>query len=94
LPDLAESSSNLREPRRFALGTVAVICNLLEPKDVERILVEQRRYPALRFGDAAVQLGMLTESQRDELLRAQREGVFSDDEIRLAKRRLESYVRS
>jgi hypothetical protein len=82
------SQSKMPMPRHFALGTVAVIRKLLEPDDVERILAEQRRYPRLRFGDIAVQLGLLTEPQLQEVLLAQQQGVFTDAEIRETRDRL------
>ncbi len=91
LTDVLDPRSRMPMPRRFALGTVAILRNLLDPDQVTRILDEQRRYPRLRFGDIAVELGLLTTAERDELVRAQQEGVFSDDEIRDAKRRLESH---
>ncbi|MGH7541841.1 MAG: hypothetical protein ACRELC_12660 [Gemmatimonadota bacterium] len=80
-------------PRHFALGTVAVIRKLLEPEQVERILTEQRRYPRLRFGDAAVQLRLLTDGQLQELLLAQQEGRFTDAELRDARDRLRAFRR-
>jgi len=92
--DLAEpepQSGKMPASRRFALGTVAIIRRLLEPEDVERILVEQRRYPRLRFGDVAVQLGLLSEDEVQELLVAQEQGIFSDEEISDARRRLAAY---
>jgi hypothetical protein len=85
------SRSKMPMPRHFALGTVAVIRKLLEPEDVERILAEQRRYPRLRFGDIAVQLGLLTEPQLQEVLLAQQQGVFTDAEIRDARNRMRSF---
>lgn len=91
LNDVLDPRSKMPMPRRFALGTVAILRNLLDPDQVSRILEEQRRYPRLRFGDIAVELGLLTADQRDEMVRAQQEGVFSDGEIRDAKRRLESH---
>ncbi len=86
-----DGPSKLPVPRRFALGTVAIIRKLLEPADVERILLEQRRYPRLRFGDVAIQLGLLTEEELQELLIAQERGVFADEEISDARRRLAAY---
>ena len=86
--DTTRLDSKMPMPRHFALGTVAIIRKLLEPADVERILAEQRRYPRLRFGDIAVQLGMLTEPQLQEVLLAQQQGVFSDAEICDARDRL------
>lgn len=91
LNDVLDPRSRMPMPRRFALGTVAILRKLLDPDQVSRILEEQRRYPRLRFGDVAVELGLLSHEQRDELVRAQQEGVFSDEEILDAKRRLESH---
>lgn len=75
-------------PRHFALGTVALIRELLTPEQVARILVEQRHLPDERFATIAVDLGMLTEEQREELLLAQQEGLFTDEEMRIARERL------
>ncbi|MFV1985732.1 MAG: hypothetical protein ACC682_00510 [Gemmatimonadota bacterium] len=91
LNDVLEPSSKIPMPRRFALGTVAILRNLLQPGDVEHILAEQHRYPRLRFGDAAVQLGLLCESELEELLAAQEEGVFTDEEILDTRARLQAY---
>lgn len=79
--------------RRFALGTVAIIRHLLEPAEVERILLEQRRYPRLRFGDIAVQLDLLTTEELQELLQAQQDGIFTDEEIQDARHRLAAFHR-
>ncbi len=91
LHDVLEPSSKLPMPRHFALGTVAILRNLLQPTDVEQILAEQRRYPRLRFGDAAVQLGLLSEPELEELLTAQVEGVFTNEEILDTRARLREY---
>ena len=91
LNDVLEPSGNVPMPRRFALGTVAILRNLLQPADVARILEEQRRYPRLRFGDIAVQLGFLSEGELAELLEAQQEGVFTDEEILDTRARLNAY---
>jgi len=91
LNDVLESSSKMPTHRRFALGTVAIIRNLLQPSEVEQILAEQRRYPRLRFGDIAVQLGLLSREEIDELLEAQQEGVFTDEEILDTRTRLQAY---
>ncbi len=90
-PDESTTRSKMPVPRHFALGTVAIIRRLLEPSEVERILGEQRRYPRLRFGDVAVQLGLLTDGQIQELLLAQQEGLFTNAEIREARERLRAY---
>jgi hypothetical protein len=91
LNDVLEPSGNVPMPRRFALGTVAILRNLLQPADVARILEEQRRYPRLRFGDIAVQLGFLTDDELAELLAAQQEGLFTDEEILDTRARLNAY---
>ncbi len=91
LQDVGELVSKLPAPRRFALGTVAIIRRLLEPGQVEQILLEQRRYPRLRFGDVAIQLALLSGGEVQEMLVAQEEGIFSDEEISDARRRLASY---
>lgn len=80
------------EPRRhFALGTVAIIRNVLRPEEVSRVLVAQRERPETRFGELAVEMGLLTDEELERLLRDQREGRFGKSEIRLARRRLEGY---
>lgn len=78
-------------PRHFALGTVALIRNMLSPAQVARILVEQRQQPEKKFASLAVELGMLTDLQREELLLAQQEGLFSDAEMREARERLRDF---
>lgn len=78
-------------PRHFALGTVALIRDLLTPAQVARVLVEQRHQPDERFAAIAVDLGMLTEGQREELLLAQQEGLFTDAEMREARERLREF---
>lgn len=78
-------------PRHFALGTVALIRNMLSPAQVARILVEQRQQPDKKFASLAVELGMLTDLQREELLLAQQEGLFSDAEMREARERLRDF---
>lgn len=78
-------------PRHFALGTVALIRNMLTPAQVARILVEQRQQPDKKFATLAVELGMLTDVQREELLLAQQEGLFSDAEMREARERLREF---
>lgn len=81
-------------PRHFALGTVALVRNLLSPAEVARILLEQRMQPGKKFGALAVELGLLSESQREELLLAQQEGLFTDVEMREARQRLRAFRES
>lgn len=77
--------------RHFALGTVAIIRSVLRPEEVSKVLVEQRRRPEMRFGELAVEMGLLDEDELERLLEVQREGRFSKAEIRLARRRLETW---
>jgi len=78
-------------PRHFALGTVALVRNLLTPAEVARVLLEQRMQPGKKFGVLAVEMGLLSESQREELLLAQQEGLFTDGEMREARQRLREF---
>jgi hypothetical protein len=84
----AVAKQRIPTPRHFALGTVALIRDLLTPEQVARILVEQRHLPDERFAAIAVDLGMLNEEQREELLLAQQEGLFTDEEMKDARERL------
>jgi hypothetical protein len=78
-------------PRHFALGTVALVRDLLTPAEVARVLLEQRRQPGKKFGVLAVEMGLLSDSQREELLLAQQEGLFTDAEMRDARQRLREF---
>lgn len=78
-------------PRHFALGTVALVRDLLTPAEVARVLLEQRRQSGKKFGVLAVEMGLLSESQREELLLAQQEGLFTDAEMRDARQRLREF---
>ncbi len=86
--------SNVPIPRHFALGTVALVRKMLTPAEVARVLLEQRRRPDARFAALAVDLGLLTKTQREELLLAQQEGLFTDAEMRDARRRLQEFRQS
>lgn len=95
--DTAAHRSTLNEvpvPRHFALGTVALVRDLLTPAEVARILLEQRRQAGKKFGALAVEMGLLSESQREELLLAQQEGLFTDAEMRDARQRLRQFRES
>jgi hypothetical protein len=81
-------------PRHFMLGTVAIVRNVMEPEAVARVLMEQRRQPGKRFGELAVAMGVITEEQLDMLLEAQQRGLFTDEEIREARQRLEAFRRA
>lgn len=78
-------------PRQFALGTVALIRKKMEPEEIARVLEEQRAQPGEFFGELAVELGYLDESELEALLHAQRRGLFRDAEIREARSRLKEY---
>lgn len=78
-------------PRHFALGTVALIRGLMTPAEVARVLIEQRNQPDERFAAIAVELGLVNEEQREELLLAQQEGLFTDHEMREARERLREF---
>lgn len=78
-------------PRHFALGTVALIRQLLSPSEVARVLMEQRRQPDKRFATLAVEMGLLEETQREELLLAQQEGLFTEEEMRQAREDLQQF---
>ncbi len=78
-------------PRHFALGTVALVRDLLTPAEVARVLLEQRRQPGKKFGVLAVEMELLSDTQREELLLAQQEGLFTDAEMRDARHRLRQF---
>ena len=90
----AEVIGKVQLPRHFALGTVAIIRELLEPEQVARVMLEQRHQPKLRFGEIAVELGFLTPPQVEELLVAQKDGLFTDHEIHEARVRLRNFRES
>lgn len=77
--------------RHFALGTVAIIRRVLTPGQVSRVLVAQREKTEKRFGELAVEMGLLTDEGLESLLLAQQQGQFSREEIRDARERLEAY---
>jgi len=81
-------------PRHFMLGTVAIVRSVMEPEAVARVLMEQRQQPGKRFGELAVEMGLITEEQLDMLLDAQQRGLFTDAEIREARQRLEAFRRA
>lgn len=87
-------SGEIPIPRHFALGTVALIRQLLSPAEVARVLMEQRQQPDRRFASLAVEMGLLTDPQREELLLAQQEGLFTEQEMREARERLREFRES
>lgn len=78
-------------PRKFALGTVSLIKKKLEPSEVAEILLIQRRRPGSYFGEVALEMGFLTSEELAELRQEQRKGLFTDSEVREARRRLEAF---
>lgn len=86
-----EGYRNVPIPRHFALGTVAIIRNALTPAEVAQVLVEQRKRPREKFGELAVELGLLSEPELRELLLAQQQGLFTDEEIREARGRIKAF---
>jgi hypothetical protein len=90
----SRSQSDIPIPRHFALGTVALVRDLLTPAEVARVLLQQRKQPEKKFATLAVELGLLTESEREELLLAQQEGLFTDAEMREARQRLKEFRES
>lgn len=78
-------------PRKFALGTVSLIKKKLEPSEVAEILLIQRRRPGSYFGEVALEMGFLTSEELAELRQEQRQGLFTDSEVRDARRRLEAF---
>ena len=89
----ATTGSDVVIPRRFAIGTVAIIRRALDPGQVARVLEEQRKFPKKRFGELAVERGFITEAKLDELLGVQKAGLFTKAEIQRARAALESYRR-
>lgn len=90
-PAEAESYRNVPIPRHFALGTVAIIKQTLTPAEVAQVLVEQRKRPREKFGELAVEMGLLSQAELEELLVAQQQGLFTDEEIRQARGRIKSF---
>jgi hypothetical protein len=88
------TQSEIPIPRHFALGTVALVRDLLTPAEVARVLLEQRKRPDHKFASLAVEMDLLTESEREELLLAQQEGLFTDVEMREARARLKEFRES
>ncbi len=89
-----KGTSELPIPRKFALGTVAIMRRALDPAQVARVLGEQRKFPKKRFGEIAVELDYITEAQLDDLLEAQKAGLFTEEEIQGARQSLETFRRN
>lgn len=80
--------------RDFALGTVAIIKGMMSPRDVSDVMSQQRDRPGLTFGDHAVELGHLTETQLEDLMQVKHRGVYTPEEIRVAREKIQSYRNS
>ena len=89
-----KGASEIPVPRKFALGTVAIIRRALDPAQVARVLEEQRKFPKKRFGEIAVKLDYITEAQLDGLLETQKAGLFTEEEIQGARQSLETFRRN
>ncbi len=87
-----ESGRSVR--RDFGLGTVAIIKGMMSPGDVSEVMSQQRNRPGLTFGDHAVELGHLTETQLEDLVQVKHEGVYTPEEIREAREKIQSYRNS
>ena len=79
--------------RDFGLGTVAIVKGMMSPRDVSEVMSRQRERerPGLTFGDHAVELGHLTETQLEDLVQVKHRGVYTPEEIRAARERIRSY---
>ncbi len=66
---------DIQTSERTPLGQLAVEQSFLNRKDLFRVLNEQRKTKekSKRFGDVAVELGIMTEKQLNELLKIQAE---------------------
>jgi hypothetical protein len=89
-----KGASEIPIPRKFALGTVAIIRRALDPAQVAQVLEEQRKFPKKRFGEIAVELDYITEAELDDLLEAQKAGLFTEEEIQGARQSLEAFRRN
>lgn len=81
-------------PRTFALGTVALIRKRMTPGQIDEVLAVQETRPEEYFGQLSVELGHLDQQELAELLEAQDEGLFTNEEIQDARRRLKAYQRT
>ncbi len=77
--------------RDFGLGTVAIIKGMMSPRDVSEVMSQRRRRPGLTFGDHAVELGHLTETELEDLVQVKHRGVYTPGEIREARQRIREY---
>lgn len=75
------------------LGTVAIVENVLEPEQVSKVLAAQEREPEKKFGELAVEAGMIDDDQVDRLLEIQQRGVYSRAKVQSAKARLRAHLR-
>lgn len=90
---LVEEDESVLVPRRYRLGTVAVVRRALTPEEVARVLAVQERHPDRQFGEIALDLDLLTGTQLEELLEIQDEGLYHPERIQRARRELKEYRR-
>jgi len=88
-----EDDDSVLVPRHYKLGTVAVVEETLTPEEVARVLAVQDRQPDRKFGDIAVGLDLVSESELDQLLEVQEQGLYHPEDIGRARRELKEYRR-
>lgn len=79
-------------PRNLRIGTVAVVEEALEPREVSRIMSIHERKPQKTFGDVAVEMGLLDRDQVEELLEIKETGLYSKRKLTSAKARLREFL--
>ena len=88
-----EDDDSVLVPRHYKLGTVAVVEETLTPEEVARVLAVQDRQPDRKFGDIAVGLDLVSESELEQLLEVQEQGLYHPEDISRARRELKEYRR-
>ena len=91
--EVEEEEDTVLVPRQYKLGTVAVVERVLTPGEVARVLAVQDRHPDRQFGDIAADLGLISQSELDDLLETQREGLYRPEAISRARRDLKKFRR-
>lgn len=79
--------------RRFPLATVALVEGAMDPGDVFRTLVATDGGSDAGFGDRAVEKGHLSRQELRALMETRREARFLTDQVRVARRKLETFRR-
>lgn len=77
--------------KEFGLGTVAIVKGAMTPRAVSEVMARKRSEPGLTFGDHAVELGYLTETELEDLVQTRHEALYTRDEIHRARRRIQEY---